>query len=136
MPSLITRGYGRFTSYQTGTISLDSNKWMNIAVPVKGRKIKEYFVDKVLEIVRVETPTATASDIFEVLKAFPASDESVSKYLVYVPDITPNTSPGNFNLVTTDGTKKEINGFLCKTKDYSNVYSSTLEFDWTTEEDI
>jgi hypothetical protein len=129
----VTTGGGN--TFKTGVIVLDNNKWMNIAIPVIGRKVKEYFVDVVLAEVQTQTPTAVASDIFEVCKAFPASDESTSKFLVYVPDVTPAASAGNFNLVTTDGDYEEINGMLVKMKDYSGIYSGELEYRWTTEDD-
>lgn len=139
MPSLITRGYGDFSTGGgdlSGTITLDNNKWMNLAVPVEGAKIKEYFVDVVLATVRTQSPGAQASDIIEVVKAFPASDESTSKFLVYVPDVTPAGAAGNFDLVATDGANKEINGFLCKMKDYSGLYSGELEFSWDSGDSI
>ncbi len=137
MPYLITKGFGPSPKIDDGGfITLNNDKWMNIAVPVKGKKIKAYFVDAVLNIVRTESPLAQASDIIEVIKAFPASNESTSKYLVYVPDITPDNAEGNFNLVTTDGTNKEINGFLCKMKDYSSLYSSEIVFEWNSKDGI
>ena len=50
MSFLITRGLGRNTrSGQSGEIILNNNGYMNIAIPVEGVKVKEYFVDKVLE---------------------------------------------------------------------------------------
>lgn len=140
MPSLITKGFGRFagegSTPEQGIITLDSNKWMNIAIPVKGYKVKEYFIDTILAEVQTQTPGAVASDIVEVAKAFPASDESSSKFLVYVPDITPTGAAGNFNLVTTDGANQEINGMLVKMKDYSGIYTGELTFSWTTGDNI
>lgn len=145
MPSLITRGYGRFSvetnnnvmsGVMSGVITLDKSKFMSIAIPVKGRKIKEYFVDSVLSEVRKQTPSALASDIFEVLKTFPASDDSVSKFLIYVPDITPEDSQGNFYLISSDGNSKEINGITVKMKDYSSFYDKELKFNWTTEDNL
>lgn len=138
MPYLITKGYGPAATSGTlsGSITLDSNKWMNLAIPVEGRKVKEYFVDAVLAIVQTQSPAAIASDIIEVVKAFPASDESVNKYLVYVPDITPAAAEGNFSLVATDGANKEINGFLCKMKDYSALYTGEIIFSWDGNDSI
>lgn len=128
----ITTGGGTLS----GSITLDSGRWMNIAIPVEGRKVKEYFVDVVLALVQTQSPGAVASDIIEVCKAFPASDESISKYLVYVPDVTPAGAAGNFDLVATDGPNKEINGFLCKMKDYSGLYTGELVFDWNSVDSI
>jgi hypothetical protein len=115
-----------------GSIRLNSNKWMNISVPVKGQKVKQYFLDNVLQIVQTQTPSAQIQDIVEVVKAFPASDESVGAYLTFVPGVTNPLASGNFNLVTTDNGTEEINSFLCKMKDYSSLYSGTIEFSWST----
>lgn len=132
----LTMGLGSVppTGALEGSILLNNNKWMNISVPVKNKKIKEYFLDAVLSEVQTQTPSAQIQDIVEVVKAFPASDESVGSYLTFVPGVTNPLASGNFNLVTTDNGTEEINSFLCKMKDYSSLYSGVIEFSWTTED--
>lgn len=118
----------------SGSIEIESNAWMNIAVPVKNKRVKEYFIDRIMDKIRKQTPNAKDSDVFEVLKAFPNSDESTRKWLIYFPDLTPENSEGNFYLVSKDGDYDEISGFLVKTKDFTNIYSDPLIFDWDTKD--
>lgn len=111
------------TEVSSGTIVLQPNRWQMIAINRKD-KIHDYFVSK------LEQQTGTdGSDLFEVIKAFPSSDESHGKYQVFKPGVTNVLSSSNFNMVTTDSGVDEINPFLCKTKDFA----SAVVFDWSNE---
>lgn len=128
----ITTGGGTLS----GSIGLDINRWQEIAIPVTGVRVKEYFLDRVLSTVQIQTPTATLEDIFEVVKAFPANDATQGTTLAFVPGVTNPAASGNFYLITQDGTSDEITGFLCKTRDYSNVYTGEIVFEWDSNDGV
>lgn len=113
--------------HSSGTIVLRPNDVQIIAVPVKGQKIYEYFLQRIEDITG-----GVASDYIKLVKAYPSSDESVGKYLVFVPGLTNPASSTNFQLYTTDGVHKEINGFVCETKDFSG----TVEFTWDSADEV
>ena len=112
-----------------GDIILNPDKWANIAIPVEGKKVKEYLLDWIAN----ETGHP-AEDSVTVVKAFPATDTQSGSYLTFVPGVTNPASSSNFELVVTDNGKKEITGFLIKMKDYTGFYSGDLVFHWDTED--
>ena len=108
-----------------GTITLQPNRFQDIAIPVKGVKVKEYFLDTI-----AETIGSDVSDVIELVKAFPSSDTSRNKYLIYKPGVSEPEDEGNFELVQTDGNYTEITAFRVKTKEFDG----TIEFNWDTED--
>lgn len=114
-----------FNATFDGDIILNSGKWANIAIPVEGKKVKEYFLDW------IEQETGRpAQDSVLLVKSFPSTDSVSGKYLTFVPGVTNPLSSGNFDLVVTDNGIKEITGFLIKMKDYSSFYNGVLSFHW------
>ena len=115
------------TGSLSGAITLNNNAYMEIAIPVKGKKVKEYFLDWIAD----ETGHPI-EDSVEFVKTFPANDNSTGRYLVFVPGVTKPENEGNFYLVGNDGDSEEINGFLCKMKDYKAFYDGDLVFTWNS----
>jgi len=111
----------------SGTIILQPNQFQNIAIPVEGVKVKEYFLDKVADIIGAE-----ASTVIELVKAYGSNDVNSNKYQIYVPELTNPLSGTNFELVQTDGTAKEITAFRVKTKDFTG----TIEVPWDTADGV
>jgi hypothetical protein len=109
----------------SGVITLQPNRFQDIAIAVKGKKVKEYFLDKIEDIMG-----SPVSDYIELVKAFPSSDTSSNKYLIYVPGVTKDTNSGNFDLVQTDGDYTEITAFRVKTKDFEG----TIEIPWDSKD--
>jgi len=105
----------------SGTIVLQPNSWQNIAIPVPGVRVKEYFLDKVAAIVE-----ADASTVIEVVKAYGSNDVNSSKYQVFIPDLTNPDSSTNFELIQSDGEAREITAFRVKTKDFEG----TIDVAW------
>lgn len=105
----------------SGTIVLQPNRFQMIAIPVAGVKVKEYFLDKIAEIVGDD-----ASTVIELVKAYPSSDASEKKYQVFIPDLTNPDSSTNFELMQTDGDITEITAFYVKTKEFDG----TIEYTW------
>jgi len=99
----------------SGTILIEPNRWQMIAIPVPGVKVKDYFCDKLAEIADKDI-----TELVDVCKAFPSSDDSYGKYLIYKPGVTKETTAGNFELIVTDGDANEINPFLLKTYDFGS----------------
>jgi len=119
----ITTGSGALS----GSIRLDSNATMDIAIPVKGWKVKEYLLDWIAN----ETGRA-AEDSVRYCTARVANDASIGVTLAFVPGVTNPANDGNFLLVTADEGSEEITGFRIKMKDYSGFHADTLVFNWTT----
>ena len=107
-----------------GTIVLQPNRFQDIAIPVTGKKVKEYFLGKVAKAAGVDD----VSEVIELVKAYPSSDASDNKYLIFIPGKTKETNSGNFDLVQTDGDYREITAFRCLTKEFEG----TIEIDWTS----
>lgn len=109
----------------SGDIVLNPNKWANIAIPVEGKRVKEYLLDWIA----AETGKP-AEDSVEVVKAYPATATQSGRWLAFVPGVTNPANSGNFNLVMDDNGAREIVGFLIKIKDYTTFYDGTLVFHW------
>ncbi len=110
----------------SGVIRIQPGTTQNIAIPVRNKRVKEYFLDRLADVAG-----RPASELVKLVKARPASDDSVGKYLIYVPDVTNESSSGNFNLVTTDSAASEINAFLCETLDFG---TDPIEFTWDSKD--
>ena len=108
-----------------GTITLQPDRFQDIAIPVKGKKVKDYFLDAI-----ADTIGSDVSDVIEFVKAFPSSDASDNKYLIYKPGVSEPEDEGNFELVQTDGDYTEITAFRVRTKEFDG----TIEFDWDTDD--
>lgn len=108
----------------SGTIVLQPNRFQAIAIPVTGRKVNEYFLDKI-----AETVGADANTVINLVKSYPSSDASEKKFQVFVPGLTNPDSSTNFELVQTDGVVTEITPFYVQTKEFPEGMD-TIEFTW------
>jgi len=107
----------------SGVIILQPNRFQMVAIPVAGVKVKEYFLDKIAEIV-----DADASTVIEFVKAYGSNDTNEKKFQVFVPDLTNPDSSTNFELIQADGDAKEITAFYVRTKEFEG----TIEIPWDT----
>lgn len=98
-----------------GKIVLQPNRYQMVAIPVKGVKVKEYFLDKIEDIIGDD-----ANTVIDVVKAYPSSDVSDNKYMVFKPNLTNPDSSTNFELIQTDGDYTEITSFYVVTKDFTD----------------
>jgi hypothetical protein len=107
----------------SGSIYLQKNAWMMLAVPKENAKI----YDDVLKPIEDETGM-DAADIFEVLNAYPYIDSQNRQFLSFVPGVTNVLSSNNFQLIYEDEEgSKEITGFWAKTKDYAG---DVITYNW------
>jgi len=109
-----------------GSIYLQKNAWMMLAVPKENAKIYEDF------ILPIVTESGVAQeDLFEVFNAYPYTEGpngSSRQFLSYVPNVTNPASSNNFQLIYEDSNgEKEISGFWVKTKDYPG---KPITFNW------
>jgi len=111
----------------SGTIRLEPNRYQMIAIPVEGVKVKEYFLDRLATI--TDRPV---EEIVELVKSYPSSDASSSKYQVFAPGVTNPESSTNFELVQTDGNITEITPFLVSMKDFDGY----IDFTWTQDDSV
>ena len=109
----------------SGTILLQPNRFQDIAIPVKGKKVKEYFLDVIEQQIGKDVST-----VIELVKAFPSSDASEKKYLIYKPGVSEPTDKGNFDLVQTDGAYTEITAFRVRTKSFTDP----IEYKWDSKD--
>jgi len=109
-----------------GSIYLQKNAWMMLAVPKEGAKIYDDVIKPIEDEYGVD-----AKDIFEVFNAYPYTEGengSKRKFLSFVPGVTNPAGSNNFNLIYKDTNgEKEITGFWCKTKDYSG---DVITYNW------
>ena len=101
----------------SGSIYLQKNAWMMLAVPKENAKIYDDF------ILPIVTQSGIAQeDLFEVFNAYPYTEGpngSQRQFLSFVPNVTNPASSNNFQLIYEDSNgEKEISGFWVKTKDY------------------
>ena len=114
-----------FAEATSGSVILNNDEWMDIAIPVVGKKVKEYLLDW------IEAETGRpAEDSVLVCKALPSTDTVSGTYKAFVPGVTNPSSSGNFDLVVTDDGVNEIVGFQIKMKDYKAFYDNDLVFSW------
>jgi hypothetical protein len=107
----------------SGSIYLQKNAWMMLAVPKENSKIYEDFIEPI-----VNQSGIAQEDLFEVLNAYPYIDSQNREFLSFVPNVTNPASKNNFQLIYEDEEgSKEITGFWVKTKDYPG---DTITFEW------
>ena len=108
-----------------GTISLESNRFEMISIPVKGKTVEEYFLAKVEEVTG-----KSASESIEFVKAYPSNSVSSGKYLIFIPDVTKSQSASNFKLVEDDNGEDATVPFLVKTKEFED----NIVIEWNTDD--
>jgi len=104
-----------------------------IAIPVKGKKVKEYFLDWIDNKIKSYDSSKDVSDVIEQVRALP---EGADDWLVYVPGVTPEDNEGNFNLVIDDGNNIfEVVAFEVRIKDYKGITGGDdIIYEWGSEE--
>ena len=103
-----------------------------IAIPVRGKKVKEYFLDWIDAKIKEYDNSKGVKDVIERVTAFPGNTR---RPLTFIPGVTPVTHEGNFSLVTEDGVNiNEIVGFWVAIKDYKDITNGEdLIFEWNTD---
>jgi len=112
----------------SGKIVFQKDKWMMLAVPKENAKISDLCA-------AMETKYGvSASTIFRIFNAYPATATQSDEMLDYKPNVTPNNTKYNFSLVYSDGTSKEITGFWCRTLNYTvnNNASELATYEWSS----
>jgi hypothetical protein len=109
-----------------GSIYLQKNAWMMLAVPKEDANIYDDFIKK------IEDQTGKdGNEIFEVFNAYPYTEGpngSSRQFLSFVPGVTNPASSSNFQLIYEDSNgEKEITGFWCKTLDYEG---DVITYNW------
>ena len=111
----------------SGSIELESG-WQLAAIPVKYgywsntlhkhihdditlATIKNYVIDQIEDLY--------GADKIEVSNTYLGDNQF---FYSYVPGVTPDTSPHNFQLVYSDGSNEEISGFWIKTASSVSMY--------------
>ena len=104
-------------------------RWQQIAIPVKNKKVKEYFLDWIDDKIKEYDDSKGVEDVVERVTAYPGN---LGKTLTFVPGSTPESAKGNFDLVMEDGTNIfEITGFYAVIKDYKDITDGEdLVFEW------
>jgi len=114
------------SSGMKGSIYLQKNAWMMLAVPKDNAKIYDDFIKPIEDEYGV-----TGSDLFEVFNAYPFTEGpngSSRQFLSFIPGVTNTASSNNFQLIYEDSNgEKEITGFWCKTKDYDG---EVITYNW------
>ena len=109
------------TATNRGTVRLESNRFELIAIPIKNATVAEYFLAKVEEVTG-----KSASESIELVKAYPSNSISSGKWLVYIPNVTKDTSINNFKLIEDDNGADAYVPFLVKTK----VLDEPIVIEW------
>ena len=109
------------TATNKGTIRLESDRFELIAMPIKNKKVSEYFMQKIEEVTG-----KSADESIELVKAYPSNSVSSGKWMVFVPNVTKETNINNFKLVEDDNGTDAIVPFLVKTK----VLDESIVIDW------
>ena len=107
----------------SGRIRLNTSngkaRWQQIAIPVKNKNVKNYFIDWIDAKIKEYDANKSVRDVIERVSAYPGNLDTT---LTYIPGSTPDTAVGNFSLVMEDGTNvNEIVGFWAKIKDYKGI---------------
>jgi hypothetical protein len=113
----------------TGRIKLNNNAWQLISIPVKGKNIKEYFLDNIEAQIQAIDSTKTVADVVERCSAYPGH---IDDFLTFVPGVTNPLGENNFPLVIDDGTNiHEVSGFWVRVLDYYIITGGTdIVFEW------
>ena len=107
----------------SGTIRLQRGRWQLISIPVEGKTVKEYLVDRL-----ATQEGQLASDLIEVVNTYRGTED---KFFSYVVGITSESSEGNFSLVYDDNGSKEIAGVWVKMKNYTHTMEDLI-LNWNT----
>jgi len=110
-----------------GSILLEPNRPQMIAIPVKGQRVKEYFLDKIADLIG-----KPASTVIDVVKSYPSSNASTDKFQVFKPDLSNPLSTDNFKLVQSDNNVDEITPFFVITKDFTG----TIKYSWNAADGV
>lgn len=113
------------TKLVSGTIRLQRGKWQLISIPLEGKFVKEYLIDRL-----ALQEAQDASDLIEVVNTYRGTED---KFFSYVVGVTADTSEGNFPLVYDDNGSKEIAGVWVKMKDYTHTTEDLL-LSWNMED--
>jgi hypothetical protein len=113
-----------------GTIRINNNAWQLIAIPVDGKNVEDYFINRMDAIIKTYDPSKSASDVIESASAYPGH---VNKFLTYIPNFTLSHSEHNFSLVINDGSSiNEVTGFWIKALDYHSITGGDdIMFNWS-----
>ena len=112
-------------SLLSGKIRLQRGVWQLVSIPVEGKKVKEYLVDRL-----ATQEGQVASDLIEIVNTYRGTED---KFFSYVVGVTGANSENNFNLVYDDNGSKEIAGIWVKMKEYSHT-ENDLILNWDTED--
>jgi len=122
--------YGSHSGAILLNYNIGSSTWQQIAIPVAGVNVKEYFIDAIDAMIKTYDPTKSVTDVIERVSAYPGQ---INKFLTYIPGVTPVTAAGNFALMLSDNNNVEITAFWVKIKDYGVITNNTsLVFNWQT----
>jgi len=109
-----------------GSIYLQKNAWMMLAVPKEDATIYDDFIKPIEDQTGMD-----ANEIFEVFNAYPYTEGengSSRQFLSFVAGVTNPASSNNFQLIYEDSNgEKEITGFWCKTLDYDG---DVITYNW------
>ena len=105
-------------SNNSGTITLQPNRFQMVAIPNKTKDIG-YFVDLINAKLLSLGSNLTAKDIIQVTKAYPSNASLHDAYQVYVPGTSGDSS--KFKLMIQDGSIYEINPFFVKTGSFGSL---------------
>ena len=111
----------------SGIVRLESDRFEMISIPVRGRTVNDYFIQKLEEV----TGKAAIESI-DFVKAYPSNTLSSGKYIGFVPGVTNPDSSYNFKLVEDDDGVEAHVPFFVRTK----VLDATIEISWTTEDEV
>ncbi len=110
-------------SNNTGTITLQPNRFQMVAIPNKTKDIG-YFVDLINAKLLSLGSSLTAKDVIQVTKAYPSNASLHDAYQVYVPGTSGDSS--KFKLMIQDGSIYEINPFFVKTGSFGSLTEITI----------
>lgn len=121
--SLVYYSIANDVSNNTGTITLQPNRFQMVAIPNKTKDIG-YFVDLINAKLLSLGSSLTAKDVIQVTKAYPSNASLHDAYQVYVPGTSGDSS--KFKLMIQDGSIYEINPFFVKTGSFGSLTEITI----------
>ena len=116
------------------TTNNNKSKWQLISIPIRNKKVKEYFLDWLDNKIKTYNSSKGITDVIERVSAFPGNLDEI---LTYIPGTTPETNSGNFDLVISDEINvNEILSFWAKIKDYKSITGGEeIIFEWAAEDE-
>lgn len=121
--SLVYYSVSNDISNNSGTITLQPNRFQMVAIPNKTKDIG-YFVDLINAKLLSLGSSLTAKDVIQVTKAYPSNASLHDAYQVYVPGTSGDSS--KFKLMIQDGSIYEINPFFVKTGSFGSLTEITI----------